>query len=319
MRSRYSTTSVLALLVLFVVGIAATGCPTPEPTAGPGFPADYSVFEGLEAGRHTLFGVPPDNGPIKEDCCMPTCTYVEDGETKTWTAPRYTQEDLVALRNDWELAEPWPVFEGNDFEPPPEDVDINAGVCAVLPRPELREGEGPMPYELVTYDSDAEAEKAGAMVTHSGRCGACSSLSNLAVYIANPNLTEPVRRCGLTGLFDRDLSRLVCIASLGFDLPCAQAWDFNTRNTQKECLRFCGEPGSRKKPGNTPYECDPDGFVPNDINLVNDCLVCDEEESLRLFRSAAGRSRRGSGLPSPICRTCGNVKRIVHRYPVPEP
>ncbi|HSN81518.1 MAG TPA: hypothetical protein VLS88_02980 [Polyangiales bacterium] len=302
---------------LAIVLALAWAC-NPGPDSDPYSPQDYQRFQDLDAGRHTLFGLPPENGPIEESCCMPTCAYLEDGQTKTWTAPRYTLEEIQALRDDWVLAEPWPVFEGNDFRPtPPEDAK-ETWVCGVLPRPDLQvDGEGPMPYDLVSYETRAEAEKAGAMVTHAQKCGACSSLWNLAVYIANPNLTEPVRRCGITGLIDRDLSRLACIASLGFDLPCAQAWDINTRNTQKECLKVCGEPGSRKAPGNKAYECDPEGFVPEDIKLVNDCLACDEEYSLRLFRAAAGRARRNSGLPSPICRTCEDVERIEHRYPVP--
>jgi len=303
--------------VLVLVFAACGGCKTESPLEEYERPS-YQRFEELEAGRHTLFGLPPENGPITEACCMPTCTYFEDGQLRTWTAPQYTVEDLQALRDDWELAEPWPVFEENELAPPPADVPIEQGVCAVLPRFDLKNGEGsPMPYDLVDYETRNEAEQEGAMVTHSGKCGACSSLRNLAVYIANPNLTEPVRRCGITGLIDRDLSRLACIASLGFDLPCAQAWDINTRNTQKECLRVCGEPGARKRPGNKPYDCNPEGFVPDDINLVNSCLACDEEYSLRLFRDAAGRSRRNSGLPSPICRTCIDVRRIEHRYPVP--
>lgn len=311
---RKATATQIALLL--VLGGACNGSPRLKDYA----PPDYSRFESLDAGRHTLFGVPPENSPIKEGCCMPTCAYIEDGETKTWTAPRYSKEDLVALYDDWELAEPWPVFENNDFELPaqePGDAFID-WVCAVLPRLDLKNGEGgPTLYDLVNYPSEADAEEAGAMVTHGGKCGACSSLRNLAVYIINPNLTEPIRNCGITGLIDRDLSRLTCIASLGFDLPCAQAWDINTRNTQKECLAVCGDPGERKAPGNKAYECDPDAFLPTDINLVNACLACDEQYSLEIFRAAAGRSRRGSGLPSPICRTCKEVQRIVHRYPVP--
>lgn len=302
----------------FVLTLALAGSCTPTAPSEDYVPPSYERFDDVEVGRHTLFGVPPENGPVSESCCAPTCAYVEDGETKTWTAPRYTEKDLQALWNDWELAEPWPVFVGNEFDPPPQAGPIEQGVCGVLPRPDLRNGpSAPMPYDLVDYPTRTDAEKDGAMVTHGGECGACSSLRNLVVYIANPNLTEPVRRCGITGLIDRDLSRLACIASLGFDLPCAQAWDINTRNTQKACLRVCGKPGARRAPGNKPYECSPDGFVPNDINLINACLACDEEYSLRLFRRAAGRSRRNSGLPSPICRTCEGVRRIEHRYPVP--
>lgn len=282
---------------------------------------DYSPesddrFEALEAGAHTLFGRPPEDGPISKECCMPTCVYYENGGAKTWTAPIYTNEDLQALYADWELVEPWPVFDSHDLAPPPRlDPSID-WVCAVLPRPEFdTDGRGPMPYELVNFPSGEAAREAGAMVTHRGQCGACSSLRNLAIYIAIPNLTEPIRACALTGLVDRDLSRLACIASLGFDLPCAQAWDFNTRNTQDKCLGACGKPGERKSPSNQPFECSPFKLVPADGKLVNRCLACDEEVSLELFRELAGRSRRGSGLPSPICRLCDGVYPVEHYYP----
>jgi hypothetical protein len=161
-----------------------------------------------------------------------------------------------------------------------------------------------MPYDLIDGTLSEVEKNETVMVTHGGRCGACSSLRNLAVYIANPNLTEPIRACAITGLFDRDLSRLACIVSLAFDLPCAQAWDTNTQNTQKECLKFCGKPSERKKPSNRLHDCSEDRLLAADHDLVNKCLACDEEKSLHLFRSAAGRSRRGSGLPSPICRRC---------------
>lgn len=309
----------LATAFMLTVAAAVAAC---EPQCAPSTytPPSDARFAGFSAEPYTLFGRPPEDGPVTEDCCMPTCVYYEDGQKKTWTAPVYLAEDLQALTDDWVLAEPWPVFEGNDFNPPPQDEIEDPSlewVCAVRPRTDAWNGSGPVPYDLVNYESQAEAEADGAMVTHAGRCGACSSLQNLAVYIAMPNLTEPIRKCGFTGLVDRDLSRLACIADLGFDLPCAQAWDFNTRNTQEACLKFCGKPSARKAPGNVFYECNPDGFVPDDIDLVNDCLACDEEYSIELFRRAAGRSRRSSGLPSPICRRCDSVLRVEHYYPLP--
>lgn len=282
----------------------------------PDVPSDADArFEGKAPETYTLFGRPTEDG-ISEECCMPSCVYEEDGERKTWSAPLYTKGDMQRLYWDWELVDPWPVFEGNSFRPPLEQEDPSIPwVCAVVPRPELRESsEDPMPYDLVDYPSEAFAEAEGGMVTHRGKCGACSSLRNLAVYIAYPDLTQPVRACGFVGLFDSAFSRLACIASLGFDLPCAQAWDFNTQNTQAKCVTLCGRPKNRKKPSNINYECGPDRFVPTDIKLVNDCLACDELFSLEVFRAAAGRSRRGSGLPSPICRRCDGVQRIEHYY-----
>ncbi len=311
------TAATTMMLISLLTASACPGSPWYE-TYSP--PSD-ARFEGISAEPHTLFGRPPENGPITEDCCLPTCIYYEDGQKKTWTSPVYSKEDLQALLDDWVLAEPWPVFEGNDFNPPADDELEDPSVervCAVRPRLEEWDGSPPAPYDLIDYESIADAKADGAMVTHRGRCGACSSLQNLAVYIARPNLTEPIRRCGFTGLIDRDLSRLACIASLGFDLPCAQAWDFNTRNTQDACLRVCGKASNRKAPGNIRYECNPNAFVPDDIDLVNDCLACDEEFSIALFRKAAGRSRRSSGLPSPVCRRCDGVFRVEHYYPLPK-
>ena len=50
---------------------------------------------------------------------------------------------------------------------------------------------------LVSYDSYADALDAGAHVTHTGRCGLCSPLQDLAVYMREPDLTDLVRQCGL--------------------------------------------------------------------------------------------------------------------------
>jgi hypothetical protein len=177
-----------------------------------------------------------------------------------------------------------------------------------------------MPYDLVEYASEEEAAAEGAMITHKGACGACSSLKDLAIYIANPDLTEPVRKCSLTGFFDRDLSRLACIASLGFDLPCAQAWEATTRRTAEVCATVCGRQTLDKSSHNKEYRCLDEPLLLEELDLLNDCLACDEVFSGDLFKVAAGRSRRASGLPSAICRPCNDkVYPVEHYYPVPAP
>ena len=199
--------------------------------------------------------------------------------------------------------------------------------CAVEPLPEERKrDDDPMPYNLRNARDEAQAEREGWMITHRGACGACSSLQNLAIYIAYPDLTEPVRGCGIGGLFNGSLSRLACIASLGFDLPCAQAWDLNTESTQAGCLTVCGNRRNREGAHNKPYlkedeappgqnaYCSENGLrVTNELLILNDCLVCDEVLSGDQFKAAAGRTRRASGLPSAICRLCKEVSPIDHR------
>jgi hypothetical protein len=175
--------------------------------------------------------------------------------------------------------------------------------CGVLPL-----GEGVGDYVLVTYDSEEDARAAGAFITHERACGLCSTLQDLAIYAAYNDLTEPVRSCGLTAFGDYELSRLACIASIGFTAPCAQIWSYNTAHTRDVCGVTCL--AELDNHFNTP-----------DGNL-NPCLYCDEVRSGPIFKAVAGRTRRSSGLPNAICRpvTEGDgVYRIKHYYPPRSP
>ena len=309
--SEKSPWAALAMLMTAMLGVSCTQADL-FPYVSPD--ADDVFTE--PATEYTLFGRPNSRTGLSVDCCMPTCV-LEDGET--WTAPLYLREHMQSLYSDWELLERWPVFHPDALNHLITERPKDGAFCAVLPRPDEREDPNdPMPYVLRTYPSELEAEAAGAMITHRGECGACSSLQNLAIYIANPDLTEPVRKCGISGLLDRDLSRLACIASLGFDLPCAQAWDFTTQRTASACVTVCGKNALSDANHNLQYECGEDEFEPNDAKLLNDCLACDELFSGDVFKVAAGRSRRRSGLPSAICRPCDAVYPVEHFYPTPD-
>jgi hypothetical protein len=50
--------------------------------------------------------------------------------------------------------------------------------------------------EVATYNS--------YIVTHQGRCGACSTLNDLSVYLSK-NLTVPTRKCGMLGTISESL------------------------------------------------------------------------------------------------------------------
>jgi hypothetical protein len=47
---------------------------------------------------------------------------------------------------------------------------------------------------------------------------------------------------------------------------------------------------------------------------LNPCLACDEEKSGSVFKAVAGRTRRRSGIPTAICRSCLGVFPAEHRY-----
>jgi hypothetical protein len=153
-------------------------------------------------------------------------------------------------------------------------------------------------YRLRDFASAAGALDAGGQVTHFGVCGRCSTLADLAVYASVPDLTEPVRACGLANL-DGDVPALTsCIAAIGFTEACASIWAYNTLHTRDACLSECLEALD------APYN-QADGSL-------NPCLQCDEDESGAVFAAIAGRTRRNTGLASSMCRPCAEVRPLEH-------
>jgi len=79
-------------------------------------------------------------------------------------------------------------------------------------------GTAPRPYTLATFPSRDAATAAGAHPTHYGRCGVCSTLGNLAVYMRENDLGRKVRACAFA-VSDGGDADLQCLLGLGFDLP----------------------------------------------------------------------------------------------------
>jgi hypothetical protein len=153
-------------------------------------------------------------------------------------------------------------------------------------------------YRLETFNSEEEALRTGYRITHTGTCGACSTFQDLAVYLERPDLTTPVRRCGMaTGS-----QTLSCLEALGFSVPCARIWLFNVENTRRKCFGVCTRSWMSDEPSTTP-----------DGNL-NDCLQCDEDRSGPVFKAVAGRTRRNSGIRSSIARPDEQIAHVVHDY-----
>ncbi len=238
-----------------------------------------------------LFGQPAAKTGLTSAQCQPSCGCAG----VSFTPPTYSAAFVAALVSGWTLDNPSPPLTENPYaaSPPPDDPFDT--VCGVLP---TASGAAPRPYLLVTYASESGARAAGASVTHFGHCGVCSSLENLAVYMGVNDLTDPVRACGIaSATFDANVA---CLQGLGFDLPCAQIWAYNTANTRARCLTPCIAALDQ------PYHL-PDG-------RLNDCIRCDEEQSGAVFKAVAGRTRRNSGLPNALCRPCSEVRPLVHDY-----
>ena len=166
--------------------------------------------------------------------------------------------------------DPYATWAGRAPRVPPPST-----VCAVRLEADRKH------YRLATFGSAAEAGERGYRITHTGACGACSTLQDLAVYLERPDLTTPVRQCGMQS------GTLRCLEALGFTHGCAQIWNFNVQNTRRECFGICmrswisGEASTK-----------PDG-------MLNDCLQCDEDRSGAVFKAVAGRTRRNSAFAPP--------------------
>jgi hypothetical protein len=281
----YRSRNMSARAVHGLVLLALASCSGEPP------PADAGV-----ASCDVLFGNPNDKTGLGADRCRPLCAC----EAAIFQPPTYDDAFVQSLLDDWRLATPFAPLASDPYAaPPPASDDPPGTVCAV--QPQSADAGGPRPYTLVTYASEAAARAAGGHPTHFGRCGVCSPLYDLAVFMRHDDLTAPVRACAFAaGNPDGGDPDLACLLALGFDLPCAQLWSYNTAHTRSVCLQICLENFT------TPYNL-PDG-------TLNPCLQCDEDRSGPIFKAVGGRTRRNSGIPNAICRPCSEVQPLVHQY-----
>ena len=179
-------------------------------------------------------------------------------------------------------------------EEPPVPAPAESAVCAV------RYEADHVHYRLETMPGADAARRDGLIVTHLGRCGTCSTLQDLAVYLSRPDLTTPVRRCAAFGL--TRARTLACLRNLGFSEACAATWYYDAMNTRRDCGWVCAVSWLSREPSNRP-----DG-------RLNDCLQCDEDRSGPVFKRVAGRTRRNSGIQSSIDRGDAEIASLVHDY-----
>ncbi len=161
-------------------------------------------------------------------------------------------------------------------------------------------------YELRDFSSAEEATANGFLITHRYHCGTCSSLKNLAVYLAKPDLTTPARSCArrltLEGIKD------CLVETIGFEAQCAETWAYNVAHTKRQCMTTCIKHYGLWRVLTNDMG---DSHV-NDAGRLNPCLACDEYVSGPGFQYAAGRTRRASGLISAIERASAEIYPVDH-------
>lgn len=178
----------------------------------------------------------------------------------------------------------------------------NTEVCAVR-----FVDSGRVDYRLRTFPDRESAIKEGYVITHRYHCGTCSSLRDLAVYLAKPNLTKPARTCArkLTAA-----SIKACLMEeVGLEEPCAETWTYNVLHTRRECAATC----IRHYGLWNVLTNDMSDEHADEHGNLNPCLACDERTSGPGFQYAAGRTRRTSGLTSAIQRPLAETFPVDHR------
>lgn len=161
-------------------------------------------------------------------------------------------------------------------------------------------------YQLRDFDSRPAAEAAGFKVTHQGRCGSCSTLRDLSVYLSAPDLTSPARECARKLGLNR---KKQCFRErIGFTAYCAESWAYNALNTRRECLGACVSDYGffNLLLGRYP------GSNTDEAGQLRPCLQCDEAMSGAGFKYSAGRTRRNSGLQSAIRRPAAEIFPVDH-------
>lgn len=161
-------------------------------------------------------------------------------------------------------------------------------------------------YELRGFASESAAASEGFTVTHQGRCGSCSTLRDLSVYLSTPDLTSPARQCARKIGLKR---KKQCFQEqVGFTPYCAESWAYNALQTRRECLGACVSDYGffnlllNRYPGSNTDE----------NGQLRPCLQCDEEMSGAGFKYSAGRTRRNSGLVSAIERFESEIYPVDH-------
>jgi hypothetical protein len=68
--------------------------------------------------------------------------------------------------------------------PPQTFLDSDTAVCGYVYTTLPDGSQSCSEYSMVTYESRADLIKAGAIITHEGSCGLCSTTQDLAVYLS---------------------------------------------------------------------------------------------------------------------------------------
>ena len=260
------------------------------------------IYDRLDLGSgNTETGVSPTRGPGG----FVTSSPFEPRYRESYSAIAGLRYPLPANTRSYKIDESKATFLFYGQEPVlrwHSSLGSNTEVCAVQFVDPDR-----VDYRLRTFPDQDSALKEDYILTHRYHCGTCSSLRDLAVYLAKPDLTKPARTCGRK--LTADGIKKCLMEKIGFTEPCAETWTYNVLHTRSRCTKTCVRHYGL---WNVLMNNMDDAHADKRGNL-NPCIACDEYASGAGFQYAAGRTRRNSGLPSAICRPAGEIYPVEHR------
>jgi len=153
------------------------------------------------------------------------CITGDEETCPTEAPPTEFRADYVAFLQSLEVTNPFelscdPYQDDDTCETTPPQSNLtalgDAAACGVIYEMEgLSDDQCPTRYSLVSYASVDDLEAEGAVLTHHGACGVCSSTQDLAVYIEYPDLVTKGTECSIRGILDFD-DGVACYQEVGY-------------------------------------------------------------------------------------------------------
>lgn len=162
----------------------------------------------------------------------------------------------------------------------------------------------PDEYELVSYPSWEAAEDAGAVVTHTGPCGVCSTTKDLGVMMTTRDFGDILAQCLLQfGVFGFNIKNIIeCAQEVDLSPDCLKMLIWGSRQTTEDCADVCSENADLENLDlqGSPPEC-----------KLNSCAQCTIDKQ-DFITSYLGRNNYNSGILAGYVQPCSSYVNLTH-------
>lgn len=180
----------------------------------------------------------------------------------------------------------------------PGFVEGEACVVDLIPESSGASCPGEYTYRLRTVPSLVNATAEGQYITHTGACGTCSSLEDLALMIEYPDIPYKAQQCFFRSTAVKYVDTAVtCYEEIGFTKSCATTLAYHQKRiVDKGCGYQCAA-----------WSFDGDLGKPS-CEDASGCGACVDDIGISArLELMAGRTFATSGYPSQRARQCSDI------------